>query len=123
MVVNLLKRVYPCSSFWRTFHCREKEFTRTSSIDSQGGIHLRIFHSSLFSNLTIDCGEIDGVVLGSWATSNGYAVVPEVDNANTHAVYWAAAAVWCDCWDQRTVDRVSRLLFLSCFSSSNYPTK
>ena len=36
----------------------------------------------------------------------------EVDEDDAHVGYWAAAAVWFDAWDQRTVDRVS------CFSVS-----
>lgn len=34
----------------------------------------------------------------------------EVDDDDAHVGYWAAAAVWFDAWEQKTIDRVS------CFS-------
>ncbi|KAA8530957.1 hypothetical protein F0562_005676 [Nyssa sinensis] len=104
--ISLIERVYPCSSFWKMFHGRQKEFMRASSIDSQGQINLHVLHSNSFKNLIIDCGEIDGVVLGSWANVNEHFVVPAVDEDSTDAGYWAAAAVWSDAWDQRTIDRI-----------------
>ena len=39
----------------------------------------------------------------------------EVDEDDAHVGYWAAAAVWFDAWDQRTVDRVSCFSVLSLF--------
>lgn len=38
----------------------------------------------------------------------------EVDDDDAHVGYWAAAAVWFDAWEQRTVDRVSCFLFCYC---------
>uniref|UniRef100_A0A5B6Z0A7 Spatacsin C-terminal domain-containing protein n=1 Tax=Davidia involucrata TaxID=16924 RepID=A0A5B6Z0A7_DAVIN len=119
--ISLIERVYPCSSFWRMFHGRQKEFMRASSIDSQGQINLRVLHSNSFKNLIIECGEIDGVVLGSWANVSEHSVVPAVDEDSTHAGYWAAAAVWSDSWDQRTIDRVSHYFFsLNCATRKQY---
>ncbi|XP_059642353.1 uncharacterized protein LOC132284280 isoform X2 [Cornus florida] len=104
--ISLIERVYPCSSFWTTFHGRQREFMRSPSIDSRGEINLRLLHSNLLKNLSIECGEIDGVALGSWANVNELSVVPPVDDDSTLAGYWAAAAIWSDSWDQRTVDRI-----------------
>ncbi|KAK9272515.1 hypothetical protein L1049_002888 [Liquidambar formosana] len=88
--IALIERLYPSSSFWRTFLGRQKEFMGvSSSLNSTGGINLRILDLHLFNNLVIECGEIDGVVL---------------DNAD--GGYWAAAAVWSNTWDQRTIDRI-----------------
>lgn len=56
------------------------------------------------------CGEIDGVVLGSWTTVDEHSVASEVDDDTSHAAYWAAAAAWSDAWDQRVIDRVSHLV-------------
>jgi len=56
-------------------------------------------------NLTIECGDIDGVVTGSWASVAGGST--EVCEDNPCAGYWACAAIWCDAWDQKIVDRVS----------------
>ena len=100
-----MERLYPSSSFWKTFLDRQKEFMRTSSSsNSPEGIYFHLLRSHLFDNLIIECGEIDGVVVGSWTNVNQSSSVDE-DNAN--AKYWAAAAIWSNAWDQRTVDRVS----------------
>lgn len=85
----------------------------SSSSNSPGGLYLHLLHSHLFDNLIIECGEIDGVVLGSWTNVNLGSSVPAVDEDNAHAGYWAAAAIWSNAWDQRTIDRVSYFLFLS----------
>lgn len=102
------KRLYPSSSFWKTFHGRQKEFISDSSaLKSPGEIYLRLLDSPLFNNLTIECGEVDGVVLGSWTNVNESSSNPVIDEENAHIGYWAAAAVWSNVWDQRTIDRVS----------------
>jgi hypothetical protein len=69
-------------------------------------------HNHSFDSLVIECGEIDGVVLDTWMNINENSSALEVDGDDDdgHVGYWAAAAVWFDAWDQRTVDRVS------CFS-------
>ena len=108
------KRVYPSRSFWRTVLGRRKEYMRGSSnSDSPGETNLRILPSHIFNNLIIECGEIDGVVLGSWETVNESTAVPVPDEDDAHTGYWAAAAVWSNVWDQTTIDRVSHFsLFL-----------
>lgn len=68
---------------------------------------LFLLHSDTSGNLVIKCGEIDGVVLGPWATFSENGSVSVDDDDNAVAGYWAAAAVWSNTWDQRTIDRVS----------------
>ncbi|KAL7230412.1 hypothetical protein ACSBR2_008822 [Camellia fascicularis] len=104
--ISLIERAYPCSSFWRTFNHRQNEFMRVSSIDSEGEVNLCLSHSHFSKDLIIKCGEIDGVVLGAWENVNEHSVVPVSDEDNSHAAYWAAAAIWFDAWDQRTIDRI-----------------
>lgn len=105
--ISLIERLYPSSSFLRTVVGRRKEFMRGSSnSDSPGGHNLRLLPSHIFNNLIIECGEIDGVVLGSWETVNESTAVPVPDEDGAHAGYWAAAAVWSNAWDQTTIDRI-----------------
>ncbi|KAL0378868.1 UNVERIFIED_CONTAM: hypothetical protein Sradi_3192300 [Sesamum radiatum] len=104
-MVSLVERVYPCSSFFSTLATRQKELKRTSAEDAVGEISLRLVHP-LFKNLIILCGEIDGVVLGSWTTVDEQSVAAEVDDDSSHAAYWAAAVAWSDAWDQRVIDRI-----------------
>ncbi|KAK0608267.1 hypothetical protein LWI29_028101 [Acer saccharum] len=101
--MSLLERLYPSCSFWKTFLGRQHGF---STSNSSGGICLHLLNSHLFGNLIIKCGEIDGVVSGSWTTVNESSSDPVVDEDNAHTGYWAAAAVWSNAWDQRTVDRI-----------------
>ncbi|KAF8404468.1 hypothetical protein HHK36_009353 [Tetracentron sinense] len=105
--ISLIERLYPSSSFWRTFLGRQKEYGRGSSnLSAPEGnkLHLMPLHS--LNNLVIECGDVDGVVLGSWQNVSESSAFPVVDEDNTHAGYWAAAAVWSDAWDQRTIDRI-----------------
>lgn len=63
-------------------------------------------------DLTIECGDIDGVVIGCWKNiDHGYAFSPVCEDS-VDAGYWACAVAWSDAWDQRTVDRVSCILFI-----------
>lgn len=78
---------------------------RVSGVSSPEEIGLQLLRSP-FGDLTIVCGEIDGVVLGSWTNVSEQSTVPVVDDDNIHACYWAGAAVWSDAWDQITIDRV-----------------
>lgn len=105
------KRLYPSSSFWKTFFGRQKEYARVpASSHSPKKNYIRLLRSHVFENFTIECSEIDGVVLGSWTNVNESPSVPVVEDDNVLAGYWAAAAVWCNIWDQRTIDRVSHFL-------------
>lgn len=105
----LPKRVYPCNSFFSTLATRRKKLKRASNEDPLEEISLHLLHP-LFTNLIISCGEIDGVVLGSWTSIDKDSVAAEVDDDTSHAAYWAAAAAWSDVWDQRVVDRVSLMI-------------
>ncbi|XP_049390854.1 uncharacterized protein LOC125855205 [Solanum stenotomum] len=101
--ISLIERVYPCSSFWSTFSCRHKEFKGVSNGNATEEIKLHLL-ATLGRDLVIACGELDGVVLGSWMNVNEQPIAPETDNDSTHSSYWSAAALWFDVWDQRTVD-------------------
>ncbi|KAG6721774.1 hypothetical protein I3842_03G128800 [Carya illinoinensis] len=105
--ISLIERLYPSSSFWKTFLGRQKEFMRTSSSSSSPGrLDLHLLNSPLLGKLIIECGEIDGVVLGSWTKVSQSSSVAEAEEDSVHAGYWAAAAIWSNAWDQRTIDRI-----------------
>ncbi|CAH1417368.1 unnamed protein product [Lactuca virosa] len=99
--LSFVERVYSCSSFHETFLSRQKDLI----VNSPEDIKLPVLHI-LSNNLTIECGEVDGAVLGLWRDVSKYSEVPVVDDDDTHACYWASAAVWSDAWDQRTIDRI-----------------
>ncbi|XP_038999892.1 uncharacterized protein LOC120125556 isoform X2 [Hibiscus syriacus] len=102
--ISLIERLYPSCSFWKTFHDRMKGCMHVSStLNSPEGIHLCLLD---FNNLKIECGEIDGVVLGAWANVNENSSDTVLDQDGVHAGYWAAAAVWSKAWDQTTIDRI-----------------
>ncbi|GMI67631.1 hypothetical protein like AT4G39420 [Hibiscus trionum] len=103
--ISLIERLYPSCSFWKTFHDRMKGCMRVSStLNSPEGIHLCLL--DFFNNLKIECGEIDGVVLGAWANVNENSSDTVLEQDGVHTGYWASAAVWSKAWDQRTVDRI-----------------
>ncbi|XP_068653693.1 uncharacterized protein [Aristolochia californica] len=77
--LSLIERVYPSSTFWATYLSRQKQ---------------------------TKCGEIDGVLLGSWTNLDESHSLPALEGDNVDAGYWAAAAIWSDAWDQKTVDRI-----------------
>ncbi|XP_057774546.1 uncharacterized protein LOC130993606 isoform X2 [Salvia miltiorrhiza] len=104
-MLSLVERVYPCNSFFSTSATRRKGLNRVSNEEPLREISLDLLHP-LFDHLVISCGEIDGVVLGSWTTIDKQSIAAEVDDDTTHAAYWAAAAAWSDAWDQRVVDRI-----------------
>ncbi|XP_059307984.1 uncharacterized protein LOC132059394 [Lycium ferocissimum] len=101
--ISLIERIYPCSSFWSTFSSRHKEFKGESNGNAAEEIKLHLL-APLGRDLVIACGELDGVVLGSWMNVNEQPVAPEADDDGNHSSYWSAAAVWFDVWDQRVVD-------------------
>ncbi|KAL3647014.1 hypothetical protein CASFOL_009186 [Castilleja foliolosa] len=102
-MVSLIERVYPCSSFFSTLATRRKEIHRATNEEALGEMNLRLLHP-LFNNLNILCGEIDGVVLGSWKIVDEHPVAPGDDSS--HAAYWTAAVAWSDAWDHRVIDRI-----------------
>lgn len=104
--LSLIERFYPSSVFWKTFEGRQKLKQVASTLNSIEEINLHLLGSHMFNNLIIKCGEIDGVVLGSWTSTNENSSDPMIEEDNSQAGYWAAAAVWYGAWDQRTIDRI-----------------
>lgn len=104
-LVSLIERVYPCSSFFGTLTSRWKELKKTANEVAPGEISLHLLHP-LFNNLIISCGDIDGVVLGSWTSVDDRSIDSEVDGESNYGAYWSGAVAWSDAWDQRVTDRV-----------------
>lgn len=100
------KRLYPSSHFWETYLARRKELLKAAVPSDSSKISLHLGGPSLFQHLEIECGEVDGVVLGSWTNINESASEHAPDETDAIAGYWAAAAVWSNAWDQRTFDHV-----------------
>ncbi|CAI0554927.1 unnamed protein product [Linum tenue] len=100
--IMLIERLYPSSSFWRTFHGRQN--ASKDVLDSP--IRMSLLNSLPHSDAVVECGEIDGVVLGSWTTISENPPAAEADEDVAQAGYWAAAVVWSGAWDQRTIDRI-----------------
>ncbi|KAJ1412899.1 hypothetical protein SESBI_20049 [Sesbania bispinosa] len=104
--MSLIESLYPSSSFWKTYHLQRKDTSVRSDSVSQVENRLRLLHNHSFDSLVIECGEIDGVVLDTWMNINESSPALEVDEDEAHVGYWAAATVWFDAWEQRTVDRM-----------------
>ncbi|KAK9110552.1 hypothetical protein Sjap_018612 [Stephania japonica] len=98
--ISLIERLYPSCSFWKTFLDRQK-ISSSSVLPEEKKFFLKCSDS-----LVIECGDIDGVVIGPWANIKGSTSFPVADAENAHAGYWTAAAVWSDAWDQETFDRI-----------------
>lgn len=118
-MVGVEKRLYPRSCFWKTFHDKQEESGKaTSNSDVSRQEDSQLLLSTLFTEVTFKCGEVDGVVLGPWvnlsSNSTDYSVIEE----SALTGYWAAAAVWSSNWDQKTIDRVCLYLCLSWFCIS-----
>lgn len=109
-----LQELYPSSSFWSTYHS-QKFKTASPSVDEpvsskDDDLHLRLeCDNGVHGTVSLQCQEVDGVVLGSW----DYVAAPEVlensggEQANASAGYLVLATVWLHPWDEGTVDRVS----------------
>ncbi|KAF6149487.1 hypothetical protein GIB67_011388 [Kingdonia uniflora] len=107
--ISLIERLYLSSSFWRTFHGRPKELSKSPSsltLLEENMLHLNLTCSHSFKDCIIECGEIDGVVTGPWENIDNRPAFLVVDEDNSYTGYWVAAAVWADAWDQRTIDRI-----------------
>ncbi|CAD5188311.1 unnamed protein product [Musa acuminata subsp. malaccensis] len=103
--ISLIERLYSSSSFWRTFHERRKSIYDTTPADTSEADNLTLgFRVS--DCFTIQCGDIDGVVIGSWVNIDNGSAASADDEDKGLLTYWACAAVWSDAWDQRTVDRI-----------------
>ncbi|XP_004504003.1 uncharacterized protein [Cicer arietinum] len=104
--MSLIESLYPSSGFWKTYHHRLKDTSVPSDSVSPVENRLRLLHNHSFDSLVIECGEIDGIVLDTWMNIDENSSALEVDDDDAHVGYWAAAAVWFDAWEQRTVDRM-----------------
>ncbi|XP_061345491.1 uncharacterized protein LOC133291257 isoform X4 [Gastrolobium bilobum] len=104
--MSLIESLYPSSSFWKTYHHQLKDTSVPSESVSPVENRLRLLHNHSFDSFVIECGEIDGIVLDSWMNINESSSPVEVNEDDAHVGYWAAAAVWFDAWEQRTVDRM-----------------
>ncbi|KAK7247505.1 hypothetical protein RIF29_42388 [Crotalaria pallida] len=104
--MSLIESLYPSSSFWKTYHRRLKDTSVPSDSVPPLENRLKLLPNHSYGSLVIECGEIDGIVLDSWMNIDESSCSLEVDEDDAHAGYWAAAAVWFDSWEQRTVDRM-----------------
>lgn len=101
--ISLIERLYPSSNFWSTYQWKHK-YSTVSRINLEiSKIELK-FHVN--DSFVIKCGDIDGVILGSWVNLDDDPAFSVVDEENVHTGYWACAAIWADAWDQRTIDRI-----------------
>lgn len=101
-----MKRLYPSTSFWRIYLQRRKRIYQTpSTLTLEPDNAMLTFRVT--DHLNIPCGDIDGVILGSWAYMDDGSSTSDADEDSTPPSYWASAAAWSDAWDQRTIDRVS----------------
>ncbi|KAJ0988045.1 hypothetical protein J5N97_006401 [Dioscorea zingiberensis] len=103
--ISLVERLYPSSSFWVTFLGRQKEITDVASSLTPESNNLKIA-LQICDNLTIECGDIDGVVCGLWASVDNGSTISELCEDNGHAGYWACAFAWSSAWDDRTMERI-----------------
>lgn len=118
-----LQELYPSSSFWSTYHSQKLK-TASPSVDEplsskDDDLHLQLeCDNGVHGTVSLQCQEVDGVVLGSW----DYVAAPEVlensggEQANASAGYLVLATVWLHPWDEGTVDRVSSSTSLLQFS-------
>ncbi|XP_042376004.1 uncharacterized protein LOC121969811 isoform X2 [Zingiber officinale] len=103
--IFLIERLYPSSSFWRIYLQRQKRLYQTpSTLTLEPDNAMLTFRVTDYLN--IPCGDIDGVILGSWAYMDDGSSTSDVDEDITPPSYWASAAAWSDAWDQRTIDRI-----------------
>lgn len=99
------KRLYPSSSFWNTYFYRENVIRDAAKIVTLPGDDKPVLALNIRNHPIIECGDVDGAVLGSWVNIND--CTKEFSGSNISDGYWACAAVWSDAWGPRTVDRVS----------------
>ncbi|KAE8791643.1 hypothetical protein D1007_33903 [Hordeum vulgare] len=102
----LIERFYPSSSFWDTYLGRENIIHDAENIVTLPGEDKPVLALHICNRPAIECGDVDGAVLGSWVNVNDYTYLKEFSQSNLSDGYWACAAVWSDAWDQRTVDRI-----------------
>ncbi|KAK8457117.1 hypothetical protein SEVIR_3G127700v4 [Setaria viridis] len=104
--ITLIERFYPSSSFWDTYFVRENVIRDAAKIVTLPGEDKPALSLHIRNQPLIECGDVDGTVLGSWVNIDDYTDSKESSGSNISDGYWACAAVWSDAWDQRTVDRI-----------------
>ncbi|KAK7399452.1 hypothetical protein VNO78_10634 [Psophocarpus tetragonolobus] len=104
--MSLIESLYRSISFWKTYNHRLKDISVPPDSVLPVENKLRLLHNDSFDSHVIECGEIDGIVFDTWINISESSSDLETDEADAHVGYWAAAAVWFDAWDQRTVDRM-----------------
>ncbi|CAL4895148.1 unnamed protein product [Urochloa decumbens] len=104
--ITLIERFYPSSSFWETYFGRENVIRDAAKIVTLPGEDKPVLALHIRNQPFIECGDVDGAVLGSWVNIDDYTDSKEFSGSNISDGYWACAAVWSDAWDQRTVDRI-----------------
>ncbi|WVZ99776.1 hypothetical protein U9M48_045026 [Paspalum notatum var. saurae] len=104
--ITLIERFYPSSCFWDTYFGRENVIRDAAKIVTLPGEDKPVLALHIRNCPFIECGDVDGAVLGSWVNINDYTDSKEFSGSNISGGYWACAAVWSDAWDQRTVDRI-----------------
>ncbi|KAL2342976.1 hypothetical protein Fmac_004261 [Flemingia macrophylla] len=104
--LSVIESLYPSSSYWNTYNHRLKDISNSPDSVLPEEYRLRLLHNHSFDSHVIECGEIDGIVFDTWINISESSSALEVDEDDAHVGYWAAAAVWFDAWDQRTVDRI-----------------
>lgn len=67
------------------------------SIEVFGDCSLRLLYFFVVKNFIIECGDIDGVVLGFWTNVNDSFF--EVDDDSSYVGYWVVVVVWFNVWD------------------------
>ncbi|KAL8160713.1 hypothetical protein V2J09_002250 [Rumex salicifolius] len=104
--LSLIERIYPSNSFWRTYLFQKQELNGNSTtMEFPTENNFRLLYPHSFGNVTMECGEVNGVVLGSWTDLNENSI-KSVDQDSNYLGYWASAAVWFNAWDQKTIDRI-----------------
>lgn len=105
-IISLIEQFYPSSSFWDTYLGRENVIHDAAKIVTLPGEDKPVLVLDIHNHCPIECGDVDGAVIGSWANVNDYTNLKEFSESNLSDGYWACAAIWSDAWDQRTVDRI-----------------
>ncbi|XP_024514946.1 spatacsin [Selaginella moellendorffii] len=101
--ISRIESVYPSNNFWKSYRIRHEDSVGTSMPSDR---KLQIWCTSPVGDCSIDCGEIDGVVLGSWNRIIAKDVEDEVNKEERSAAYWAGALVWLQSLDELTIDRM-----------------
>ncbi|XP_015650038.1 uncharacterized protein [Oryza sativa Japonica Group] len=105
-IISLIEQFYPSSSFWDTYLGRENVIHDAAKIVTLPGEDKPVLVLDIHNHCPIECGDVDGAVIGSWANVNDYTNLKEFSESILSDGYWACAAIWSDAWDQRTVDRI-----------------